>query len=410
MSTLAPVWLADRRLARVFDALGAPAVDVRVVGSAVRDALLKRDHADSEIDIGTPETPDAVQHRLAAAKIRCLPTGLAHGTVMAIVDGRSFEITSLRRDTACDGRHADVAFTTDWHEDARRRDFTINAMSLTPAGVLADDHGGANDAEAGRLRFVGDPTDRIREDYLRILRLFRFAAWYGREPIDAAILAACSTLKGGLRHLSAERVHDELAKLLAAPDPSTAVAAMAGCGVLAAVLPGARAVSVLARLVDAERSAVPGDWLVRLTVLIEPVAAEQVAAVLKMSHAERSRLMALSAPLPLIAPLSDARTVRQALYDLGSNLVLDRVMIALATGPMTDVATWLPLIATVRAWTHRPLPVSGDDVLARGVAAGPAVGRLLTAMTAWWIDRAFTPSRDEALAWLSQLVTESRKQ
>src|SRR5579871_5681187 len=184
-ATLHPVWLSAPELTRLFAALGAPAVDVRCVGGSVRDAVLGRDRVDSEIDIGTPEPPDRVIARLAEARIKAIPTGLDHGTVTAVVEGRAFEITSLRRDTACDGRHAAVEFTTDWHEDVRRRDFTMNAMSLGPGGALYDDHDGVADARAGRVRFVGDPDDRIQEDYLRILRLFRFTALYGRTPIDS---------------------------------------------------------------------------------------------------------------------------------------------------------------------------------------------------------------------------------
>src|SRR4051812_43644908 len=188
----------------LFAALGAPDLDVRFVGGCVRNAIIGRPIAD--FDIGTPEPPTVVLKRLARAGIRAIPTGIEHGTVTAVVGKQSYEITSLRRDTACDGRHAAVEFTTDWEEDARRRDFTINAMSLKPDGTLFDYHGGFEDARAGRVRFVGEPADRIQEDYLRILRLFRFFAWYGREEIDTATLNAVGMLKGGLTRLSAERI------------------------------------------------------------------------------------------------------------------------------------------------------------------------------------------------------------
>ena len=263
MTSPRPVWRNDPKLARLFAALGAPTVDVRAVGGCVRDAVMERDRPDSEIDIGTPEPPDAVTKRLEDAGLRALPTGIAHGTVTALVEGRTFEITSLRRDTACDGRHAAVEFTTDWQEDARRRDFTFNAMSLTPKGVLHDDHDGVADARAGRVRFVGDPADRIQEDYLRILRLFRFAALYGRRPIDEATLAACRAHKSGLARLSAERVQTELAKLLAAVDPTAAVAQMRSVGVFAEILPLDDNEGMLRNLIAIEQGANAADraWL-----------------------------------------------------------------------------------------------------------------------------------------------------
>ena len=184
--------------AKLFAALGAPAVDVRYVGGAVRNWRMNQ--VISEIDIATPEEPARVMERLGRAGIKAIPTGIDHGTVTAVLDRESVEITSLRRDTACDGRHATVEFTTDWQEDAGRRDFTINAMSLRPDGTLFDYHGGIDDARAGRVRFVGDANDRIQEDYLRILRLFRFFAWYGRVPIEPMQpLPRCAPMSAGSR-------------------------------------------------------------------------------------------------------------------------------------------------------------------------------------------------------------------
>lgn len=419
--TFAPVWLNARELKRLFAALGAPAVDVRCVGGSIRDAVLGRDRADSEIDVGTPEPPAQVLARLADAHIKAIPTGIDHGTVTAVVDGRAFEITSLRRDTACDGRHAAVAFTTDWHEDARRRDFTMNAMSLGLDGVLHDDHGGAADARAGRVRFVGDPDDRIQEDYLRILRLFRFSALYGREPIDPATLIACERHKAGLMRLSVERIHSELAKLLAAPDPMAAMTQMTTCGVLAAILPEHQDVDALARLIVAERH-IPADcpadvlvhrWVRRLAVVIPPSAVGAVVARLKLSHGERERLeQAAGGPIftPTQAPTPTSVDFRRALFHLGAGTVMDRLLVSRAARPARDshhdAAAWRSVLTAACAWTPHPLPVGGEDVMGLGIAAGPAIGRILAAMTEWWITAAFVPSRAQALEELARMARE----
>ncbi|WP_408870062.1 CCA tRNA nucleotidyltransferase, partial [Elioraea sp.] len=250
-----PAVLAAPAVAAVLDALPR----ARLVGGAVRDAIAGLPLAD--IDLATPDAPEAVMAALAAGGTKVVPTGLAHGTVTAVADGRPIEITTLRRDVATDGRHAVVAFTDDWHEDAARRDFTINAMSMTRAGVVEDWFGGRGDLAAGRVRFVGDPGRRIAEDYLRALRFFRFQARYGQGEADAAALAAIGDAVPGLARLSMERVWSELKRILAAPDPTGALALMAATGVLAAVLPEATGRVALAGLVAA---GAPADPLLRL--------------------------------------------------------------------------------------------------------------------------------------------------
>ncbi len=404
---LDPIWRRDPKLVRVYDALGAPRVDVRTVGGCVRDAIMGRDTADSEIDIGTPETPDEVAKRLQDAGLRAIPTGIDHGTITALVDGRTFEITSLRRDTACDGRHAAVAFTTDWREDAGRRDFTFNAMSMTPDGLLHDYHGGVTDARTGRVRFVGEPADRIQEDYLRILRLFRFAALYGRAPIDAATLAAAGAHKEGLARLSAERVQTEMAKLLGAPDPNGAIKQMRESGVLAAILPLRDDVQALRNLIDAERGIELEDrsWLRRLAVLIPAAAAGDVADRLKLSNADKGALAALVGS-PTVTPRTPSVDIDAALYGHGTILMRERALLAWAAQPSLGTplsqSAWLALIARIGLWTHRPLPLGGEDVLKAGVVPGPEVGRMLKGLTEWWILGGFAASRAEALAELAR--------
>jgi poly(A) polymerase len=405
---LAPVWLDAPALRRLFAALGAPRLDVRAVGGSVRDALLGRDRPDSEIDLGTPEPPAAVIERLAAAGVRTIPTGLDHGTVTAVVDGRSFEITSLRRDTACDGRHAAVEFTADWHEDARRRDFTFNAMSLMPDGTLHDDHGGIADLRAGSVRFVGDPADRIREDYLRILRLFRFQAHVGRAPLDEATLAACRAHRDGLARLSAERVQSELAKLLSAADPAPAVAAMHACAVLERLLPVADGGERLARLIAAESAAARADapWLRRLAALIAPGTATMVADRLKLSNADRAQLDRLAAAEPVVTPATPPPALRRALHDAGAEVIRDRALLAWAAQPDLDRPTpapaWRVLLGVIDAWTPALLPVGGSDVLALGIPPGPRVGRLLAEMLDWWLAADRRPDRAALLAELAR--------
>lgn len=383
---------------RLMEALGAGDVDVRFVGGAVRNMVMGLPV--TEIDIGIPEVPARVAERLKAAHIKCIPTGLDHGTVTAVVEGRPFEITTLRRDTATDGRHAEVAFTTEWSDDAKRRDFTFNAMSLRPDGAVFDDHGGADDARAGVVRFVGDPCERIREDYLRILRLFRFFAWYGAQPLSPETLAACRSEALGLQRLSGERVQQELMKLLRAPAPLRAVMLMDDCGVLPAVLPEAKHVVALARL-EAQMPE-PRDWLMRLAVILDGEGAA-AAKRLKLLNADTERLTALAGNAPGLDAQSSALDQRRALYHHGKDLVRAATLVAWARTAASSDAPWRALLDAAAAWTPKTFPAGGADVLALGVAAGPAVGRMLASAEDWWIAEGFRPGRDEVLARLREL-------
>jgi poly(A) polymerase len=387
---------------RVLRALGAGAVDVRFVGGAVRNAVMGL--AVNDVDLATPEIPTRIMERLAAAGLKAVPTGLDHGTVMAVTDGETFEITTLRKDTACDGRHAAVEFTTDWHEDARRRDFTFNAMSMRADGQVFDDHGGWDDAKAGRVVFVGAPADRIQEDYLRILRLFRFFAWYGRVPLDGGTLQACRDHVAGLDRLSGERVQQELSKLLEAPSPFEAMTLMAETGVLARIVPEAGEIAPLKNLVALETRA---DWLRRLAVLLpDDTAAQAVADRLKLSNAARDRLAALTAPSTVHEGM-DPQSLRRALYHDGAALVADRALLAWARSGTGQAGPWRALLEEAAAWTPKTLPVGGADVLNLGVKPGPAVGRLLAAVEDWWIGAGFAPGRDETLAQLKHLIGQA---
>lgn len=394
-------WMQAPAVQKLFTVLGAPDVDIRFVGGCVRNAVLGLEVG--EIDIASPELPEKVLQRLSAANIKAVPAGLDHGTVTAIVDGTPFEITTLRRDTACDGRYADVEFTTDWHEDSRRRDFTMNAMSLRPDGTLFDDHDGLEDAKAGRLRFVGDPADRIKEDYLRVLRLFRLFAWYGRGALDSKTLEACRMGAPHLHVLSAERVQQEISKLLSAQNPGPATIAMYDCDVFGTVLPEARKPSALMALLNLEGEApeFSPDWLRRLAVLIPSEQVVSLAARLKFSNANRNRLRALTDREPVLDGDSRDGALRRALYECGSALVVDRVLISWANDEMgseNKAAMSRAIIQDAALWTPRSFPVAGEDVLALGVPAGPAVGQCLKELESRWIDGNFELSKEDLLS------------
>jgi len=378
----------------------------RFVGGCVRNAVLKRPVDD--IDIATVLTPDQVMQALTDANIRWVPTGVEHGTITAVSEGRPFEITTLRRDVSTDGRRAVVAFTDDWTEDARRRDFRLNALYLDAAGRIHDPLGhGVEDAKAGRVVFVGDPLTRIREDYLRILRYFRFLAWYGRGDPDPAAVSACKALKGMLSGRSAERTSKELFKLLAAEDPRPAMALMHGAGVLAAILPTA-GLERFDALVGIERGILyESDPELRLASLL-PDDPEQVARSierLRLSNAQRDRLTAALAREPRIVPWLSPREVRRTVYRVGLRAFHDRVKLAWAGAARRKLASqWRKLLALGESWTAPEFPLTGEDAIAAGLTQGPLVGRALKEVEDWWVDEDFPAERAGALDQLARVV------
>jgi poly(A) polymerase len=345
----------------------------RLVGGAVRDLLAGRPVAD--IDIGTPWLPERVMAALAAAGIRTVPTGLDHGTVTAVSDHRGFEVTTLRRDVETDGRRAKVIYTDDWRADAARRDFTINAMSMSPDGAIYDYFGGIGDLEAGRVCFVGDPATRIAEDYLRILRFFRFHARYGSGEPDPQALTAIADAVPRLAHLSVERVWSELSRILAVPDPRGAIALMQQTGVLAAVLPEGADPDRLARLIEA---GAPKEPVLRLAALLtgDP---EALAQRLRLSNAERERLKALQSD-PTPTPDADDNELRRLLADTPASVLIGRTWLTGGSAP-----GFAALRARLEAMPRPVFPLVGRDVLALGRRPGPEVGRLLRDVRAWWL-------------------------
>lgn len=388
-----PGWATDAAARAVINALSIPGFDPRFVGGCVRNALLGRDAAD--VDIATPLRPQAVMVALRNAGLGVIPTGLEHGTVTARSGGKNFEVTTLRVDVETDGRHAIVEFTADWRADAARRDFTMNALSADPEGVVHDYFGGVADALAGRVRFVGDPAQRIAEDGLRILRFFRFHAHYGQGELDPAALAACAAAVDRLDRLSGERVHAELLKLLAAPDPVPVWRAMVEAGIARHVIGEDGDIDRLQGLV---RVAPGADPLLRLAALLRGDAAA-VAARLKLSNDERDRLVGLRDSTLDTAP--DEVGVRLLLYRHGRAGGRDRLRLAWAAAPKRW--SFRRALAALEKEPVPTLPVRGRDVVALGVS-GPAVGKALAEVERWWIGQGLRPGRDESLDRLRDLA------
>ncbi len=404
-------WMVAAETRQVVAALTAGGGEVRFVGGCVRDALAGRPVND--VDIATADKPESVMALLRDAGIKVIPTGLDHGTVTAVAGHKPFEITTLREDVETDGRRAVVAFTDDWMADASRRDLTFNAMSCSPDGHLFDPFGGRADLAAGRVRFVGDPRARIEEDYLRLLRFFRFHAHYGRVRPDEALLAAMTALAPRLRSLSGERLRVEFLKLLAAGDPLPALALMRDHAILQAFLPEAGDLATLERLLT-QGEVGHDDPVMRLAALLpaqRPPAAA-VAGRLRFSGAQTEKLERLADPPPAVKAArrgldaaTDAEAVRVALrgalYRAGASAVADDLVLQ-AARDNSDVEQLQAALGQVVTWTPRRFPLNGSDVLALGVQPGPQVGDLLEAVETWWIERDFAPDRKACLAELSR--------
>lgn len=396
-------WMTEVETEAVFDALAAAGADARFVGGCVRDTLIGRPVGD--IDIATDAVPERVIAALQAAGLKAVPTGVEHGTVTAVVNHKPFEITTLRRDVETFGRHATVAFTDDWTEDASRRDFTMNALSLSRDGVLFDPFGGEADLRAGRIRFVGDARARIEEDVLRLLRFFRFHAHYGRGDPDSDGMAACREMAPRLASLSAERVWAELRRLLEAPAPGPVLRLMAGAGVLQVILPEAAAFDRLDRLVDIEAAEgrkrpdlVQPDPVRRLGALVDVDAkgADALARRLRTSNAERDRLTGLEEGLRTPPESWNEKAVRRLLYRMHPDRLVDLALVLWAGG-LTE-PPWDAVLAEAQDWTPPVFPIAGRDVSTLGIAQGPRIGELLAAVEAWWIAEDFKPDRAACLA------------
>ena len=364
-------------MAGLLDALGAGEGLTRYVGGAVRDDLLGLEVSD--VDLATRLRPDEVVERLQVAGIKAVPTGFDHGTVTAVSDGHPYEVTTLRRDIETYGRRATVAFTDDWREDAARRDFTINALMADPeTGEVHDYFGGVSDLRQRRVRFIGEPLERIAEDHLRILRFFRFHARFGRGDPDREALEACTARANDLMALSRERIADELLKLLAVEDPAATVGAMLDRGILKPVLPEIErgSVEALKALVAAEREAgIESDPLRRLVALLppDPGTAETIAARLKLSNRARKRVGCAA------APAASGADPKATAYRDGVACAVDRLLLA---GRAADAKA-------VSGWTPPRLPIGGGALIKRGVQEGPDVSRTLRRIEERWLEAGF---------------------
>jgi poly(A) polymerase len=402
--SLNAAWLRWPETQAVFAALAARGHEARAVGGAVRNALAGEPVTD--VDIATAALPADVIVAADAAGLKAVPTGLDHGTVTVIADGRPHEVTTLRKDVATHGRHATVAFTDDWTADARRRDFTVNALYCSAGGEVFDPLGGYADVVARRVRFIGDPVARIREDYLRILRFFRFNAAFGRGAPDAAALSACVRERDGLAILSAERVRQELMQLLAAPRAAEIVGAMFDVGLLAPVLGAAPRPALLARLAAVETAnGLAPDAVLRLAILALAVIddVDRLRDRLRLSNDEAEVLALGAAAVP---DLSGEPAAKACLYAEGVETFRRHVLLAwAASGAAPDSEAWRQRLTLPDRWTAPQLPIGGDEALALGVPAGPRIGDLLRQLERWWIAGDFAANETQLRDKLKELAS-----
>jgi poly(A) polymerase len=396
-------WMTAPETIQVMAALG----EARFVGGAVRNALLGVPVVD--VDIAVPMPPQEALARLRSKNIKVVETGLDHGTVTAIAGTHAFEITSLRRDVETDGRHARIAFTDDWAEDAARRDFTINALYATADGEIFDYATGVEDLIAGKVRFMGDARARIAEDHLRVLRLFRFHAWYGKGEIDAEGLRAAAEARDKLKSLSAERIAKELLRLLEAAHPTPVLRIMAATGILSQLLPGALQLARLEKLAQLEaENRIGGDAVLRLAALLpdgDP-SVQAVAGALRLSNAVRDRLEQALGGEKIGAQIS-AQEARRRLYRIGAASFKDKVMLQWASAPQ-GAGGWRMLLQMADNWQRPRFVLTGRDVMEAGIPQGPDVGRVLAQLEDWWVEGDFAASESALRDRLKSVAGQAR--
>jgi tRNA nucleotidyltransferase/poly(A) polymerase len=401
-ATIKAPWLMSGPVARVLALLNSGGEEARVVGGAVRNTLLELPVG--EIDIATTAHPDEVVRRAKAAHIKCIPTGIEHGTVTLVVDGQPFEVTTLREDIETFGRKAKVAFGRDWTRDAQRRDFTINGLSLSTDGVVHDHVGGLDDIAARRVRFIGEPSRRIAEDYLRILRFFRIHAAYGAGALDRAALLACIAARDGLRALSAERLRMEMLKLVVARGAGEALIAMDDGGLLTRIVAGVVYHGPFANMAGAEQTlGLHPDPMRRLGALAVAVTedARRLSQRLRLSNAETKRLDSMGHRWWRLSDM-DEQVARRRIYRLGVDRYLDRIMLAWArAGNDSDSKRWRELAALPRRWNAPEFPLKAADFISRGLKEGPALGHVITLAEDAWLAANF-PCDASALAAIAE--------
>jgi poly(A) polymerase len=400
-------WLADERLQRLMQVIAGPDEDIRIVGGAVRNTLMGREVAD--VDLATTAMPQTVMTRARQPGMKPVPTGLDHGTVTVVVDGKPFEVTTLRQDVATDGRRATVRFGRDWVADARRRDFTVNALYATASGAIIDLVGGIADCAARRIRFIGDADARIREDYLRILRLFRFHAAFSDGPIDPKDLAAAVRLREGILSLSAERIGQELLKLVVADHAPDVLRVMRDTGILSLTL---------------ATDAIDVDRFSRLHALVAPLQTrpaalllaglagngtagfEHLAKRLRLSNAIRDRMLAAWSATTLLTPDMSERDARAAIFRVGADAYRDAVLLS-ASAPDNRWSSQhvAELLRLGQIYSPPRLPISGRDLLSLGLAPGPDLGKTLNTLAELWINSDFALTKQDLMAQVRQPKT-----
>ena len=391
MKSLDPGWRHWPQTQALVDAFGAG--QLRFVGGAVRDALLGRPVTD--VDAATPLPPQQVMALLEKAGIKAIPTGLAHGTVTAVIGKKHFEITTLRRDIKTDGRHAEVAFTNDWKEDAQRRDFTMNALYLSPEGELFDYGSGQEDAAHGRVRFIGDASARIKEDYLRILRFFRFHAHYGIGKPDDEALAACRAHAGGIAGLSAERVAHEMLNLIVAKHAHLSLALMKECGIHPGVTLHTQRLAAL-EAVETAVFATPSP-LRRLAALVALIEIDAVCKAWRLSGDVKKQLRILLASLPPKGKKLSLAEQKALLRQIGAPAFMDVAMLMAAQNGAGDVSPCTAMIELAHGWIPPEFPLSGEDLKKRGMKEGKAMGQELARLEALWEQSDYMLSKDELM-------------
>ncbi len=394
----------DPGIRAVFAALDGGGRPARIVGGAVRDSLMGL--VPHEFDFATPLTPDEVRQAAEAAGMKVVPTGIDHGTQTLVFAGQGFEVTTLREDVETDGRHAVVRFGSDWEADARRRDLTINALSVDADGTVYDPVGGYPDILARRVHFIGDADARIAEDRLRILRLFRFQAQIGAGAIDTVALGAAIRARNDLRALSPERVGQEMRRLLVGVGAADTLQTMQDAGILPIVLAGVGNVAVLRHMIAYESAAErPPSVPLRLAALAVRIRedVERLTDRLRLSNADRDAMLAAAVTAPSLAVPPSPRAMRALVYRLGADAAAGGMALAAAWSG-ESLEPWLAASAVARHWTAPRFPLTGSDVMAAGVARGPAVGTHLRALEDWWIGEDFAPSEAALRHRLQQIV------
>jgi poly(A) polymerase len=401
-------WVSSPPVRRVFAALSGGDKETRIIGGAVRDSLAGRPVGD--IDFATTALPGEVTAQAARAGIKAVPTGIEHGTVTLVADGVPFQVTTLREDVATDGRRAVVRFGRDWSADARRRDFTVNALSVDASGSVHDPLGGYPDILSRRIRFIGDPDQRIAEDRLRILRFFRFNAEFGGGVIDADGLSAAIRARDGLRTLSAERIGQEMRRMILAPGAAEMLGLMQDCGILPVILAGVACLGPFARYLEFERlvdarPSLPLRLAAAACRVEEDV--ERIADRLRLSNAECELAGAALAAIAKVPDPGDEPAALRLLYALGEGgdaIFRGAVALAFAWSEASDAADHVGLYRLPDRRSRPKFPLRGRDVLGAGAPHGPAIGEVLQALEAWWVDHDFAPDETELRVRLQQMI------